>query len=122
MKFTDSEWQIMTALWESNPATAREIVEKLPEKTQWAYTTVKTMLSRLVNKEAVKEKKVGNVSVYSPEISRDLARKSAVKSLLSKAFGGAIDPMLNFVITEKKISEKKRAEILKILDEAEKEE
>ena len=52
MRLTRSEWQIMNALWEHHPATAREVEERLPETVTWAYTTIKTMLTRLaVNPE-----------------------------------------------------------------------
>jgi len=53
------------ALWEFNPATTREIYEMLPEDVGWAYTTVKTMLSRLVIKNAVSEQKQGTCFISS---------------------------------------------------------
>ena len=121
MKFTESEWLIMSSLWDENPATARELLQRMPAEVNWAYTTIKTMLTRLARKGAVKEEKVGNTSVYAPEVTRDKARKSAVNSLLEKAFGGAVDPFLNFVMSERKIDPGKREEILKLLKEAEEE-
>jgi len=48
MKLTPAEWRLMNALWEAHPATAREVAERLPGETTWAYTTIKTMLSRLI--------------------------------------------------------------------------
>ena len=53
MKFTDAEWHIMKALWQQAPASARQIAERLPEDIQWAYTTIKTMLNRLVEKQVL---------------------------------------------------------------------
>lgn len=121
MKLNDSEWQLMSLLWEKHPATAREIGERLPEDVSWAYTTIKTLLSRLVKKNAIAEKKIGNVSVYEPLISQKNAQRSAVKSLLQKAFGGTVGPMLHFLMDEQDISESKRKEMLKILDEMDRE-
>ena len=54
---TSAEWQVMNALWQEHPATAREIEERLPPGTRWAYTTIRTMLTRLVEKEVVSERK-----------------------------------------------------------------
>ena len=48
MKLTGSEWLIMNALWQEHPAKARDIAERLPTGINWAYTTIKTMLNRLV--------------------------------------------------------------------------
>ena len=53
MKLTEAEWQIMNALWKGWPATARQIADRLPEEVNWAYTTIKTMLTRLADKKAV---------------------------------------------------------------------
>ena len=47
MKLTEAEWQIMNALWQKHPATARNIMERLDRRVNWAYTTVKTLLTRL---------------------------------------------------------------------------
>jgi BlaI family penicillinase repressor len=69
MKLSEAEWQIMNALWKRSPATARDLIEYLPKDTNWAYTTIKTMLSRLLSKHAVSERKRGNTSVYEPLLS-----------------------------------------------------
>ncbi len=117
MKFTESEWQIMNALWERHPATARELAERLPEDVNWAYTTIKTMLTRLVAKKAVSERKRANTSVYEPLVSRNKARRSAVRSLLDQAFDGAVEPMLDFLAEDRKLSEKQRRQLLQLLEE-----
>jgi predicted transcriptional regulator len=120
MKLTESEWQIMNALWECQPATAREVAEHLPEDVQWAYTTIKTMLSRLAAKGALGEEKRGNTSIYKPLVSRRKARRTALSSLLNQAFGGAAEPMLHFLVRDRKLSDKERQALMKLLKEEEK--
>jgi predicted transcriptional regulator len=115
MRLTDSEWQIMNALWERHPATAREISERLPDDNRWAYTTIKTMLTRLVAKKAVSERKRANTSVYDPLIERDDAQRSAVSTLIENAFGGAVEPFLGFV-AKSTISARQRQQLLEMLD------
>jgi len=117
MKLTESEWQIMNALWKRYPATARDLMDYLPENVQWAYTTVKTLLTRLVTKKAVSERKRANTSVYEPLISLNKARRSALSALLNQAFDGALGPLLNFIVDDQKLSEKQRRELLQILQE-----
>ena len=119
MKFTESEWQIMNTLWEKSPASAREIIEKLPENIEWAYTTVKTMLSRLVSKKAVSESKNGNTSFYSPLVTRENARQNAFSRFLNQAFEGAVEPLLHFLVVDKNLTEKQRQELLQLLQEEE---
>jgi predicted transcriptional regulator len=115
MRLTDSEWQIMNALWDGYPATAREISEKLPDENKWAYTTIKTMLSRLVGKKAVSERKRANTSVYEPLINRDDAQRSAVSILIETAFGGAVEPFVGFVANST-ISPRQRKKLLEMLE------
>jgi BlaI family penicillinase repressor len=117
MKLTESEWQIMNALWKCHPATARELIEYLPEGIQWAYTTVKTLLTRLDAKGAISERKRGNTSVYEPLVSREKARRSALSSFLDRAFDGAVEPLMHFLVEDKRLSEKQRRELIQILQE-----
>lgn len=116
MKLSDAEWQIMTALWKQHPATAREIADHLPDKVQWAYTTIKTLLARLVVKSAVSEYKKGNTSVYEPLVSMSRARRTALQSFLDQAFGGGLEPLLNFLSEERKLSEKGRRKLAEVLE------
>ena len=112
MKLTKAEWQIMNALWQEHPATARELMQRLPKGVSWAYTTIKTMLSRLVDKDAVAEHKQGNTSLYKPLISQRKARSSAFRSLLDQAFDGAMGPLMHFLIEENHLNDKQRRELV----------
>ncbi|MGB2863133.1 MAG: BlaI/MecI/CopY family transcriptional regulator [Sedimentisphaerales bacterium] len=115
MKLTQAEWQIMNALWEKHPATAREIMTRLPQGVKWAYTTLKTMLSRLVEKEAVNEHKLANTSIYEPLVSQHKARLSAFRLLLDQSFDGAMGPLMHFLLQEQKLNDKQKKELIEIL-------
>jgi len=117
MKLSDAEWQIMNALWKKHPATARELMEEIPPGNDWAYTTVKTMLTRLISKNAVSEHKRGNTSVYEPLVSQQKARNGALKSLVDKVLGGTLEPVMHYLIEEKKLSEKERRKLIQLLEE-----
>ena len=119
MRLTDAEWQIMNALWKRYPATAREISENLADETQWAYTTIKTLLARLAAKNAVSEQKRGNTSVYEPLVSLKKARRTALRTFLNQAFGGTVEPLLNFLAEERKLTNKQREELARILQNEE---
>ena len=115
MKLTEAEWQIMNALWDKHPATARDIMDRLGDRVNWAYTTIKTMLTRLAEKKAVGEVKQGNTSVYEPLVSQQKARLSAFRSLLDQAFDGAVGPLVHFLAEEKQLTAREKAELKKIL-------
>ena len=119
MKLTEAEWQIMNALWQTWPATARQIADGLGDEVDWAYTTIKTMLTRLVNKKAVKETKKGNVAVYEPLLTRQNAQRNALKSLANQAFDGAFGPLMHFLVEDQNLSKTQKEELLHILEQGE---
>lgn len=116
MKLTEAEWLIMNALWQKPPATARDIAQRLPAEVNWAYTTIKTMLARLVEKKVVSENKRGNTSVYEPILSRQKAQQSALRTLANQAFDGAFGPLMHFLLEEEKLTSKQSKELIKILE------
>jgi len=107
----------MKALWEKHPATAREIMERLPAGVKWAYTTIKTMLTRLVEKQVVREAKQGNTSVYDPLISQRKARLIAFRSLLETAFDGAMGPLVHFLVEEEQLTAKQKRELARLVED-----
>ena len=115
MKLTKAEWQIMNVLWKDWPATARQIADRLPDEVNWAYTTIKTMLTRLADKQAVRESKKGHVGVYEPNLTRRDARRNALDSLLDQAFDGAFGPLMHFLVEDEKLSPKERHQVMEIL-------
>jgi len=119
MKLTDAEWQIMNALWIKSPATAREVADRLPAQVNWAYTTIKTMLTRLADKQIVSEEKRGKASVYEPRMVQSKARKGALKSFVDSALGGALGPLVHYLVEEKQLSKKQRRQLEEIFQEEE---
>ncbi|PWT75118.1 MAG: hypothetical protein C5B60_05780 [Chloroflexi bacterium] len=80
------EQAIMEVLWERQQATVREVVSALPRTPPLAYTTVATVMSRLVEKGLLVRSRSGKVDWYRPaygtaEFSRRVAR-AAVQQLV----------------------------------------
>ncbi|MBL8114552.1 MAG: BlaI/MecI/CopY family transcriptional regulator [Acidobacteria bacterium] len=118
MQLTDAEWRVMDAVWKKHPASVREVHEALLEDTGWAYTTVKTMLTRLAEKGALSLGKDGTVSLFSPLVTRDAAQRTAVSTLLSRAFDGTVGGLFQHLLGAGELGPKERAEIRRLLDES----
>ena len=117
MQLSDGEWKVMTAVWKRHPTSARGVLENLPGETSWAYTTLKTIMSRLVEKGVLKVHKRANTSIYEPLLTRNQARASALKALVDRAFDGAVAPMMAFLVEDEQLSSGERAELQRLLDE-----
>ena len=107
----------MNILWRHHPASTRDILERLAGEADWAYTTIKTMLDRLVNKDYLKTRMRANTALYAPLISRQDAQRAAVHGLVETAFDGAFSPLIRFVLEEEKLSDQDQAELLGLLKE-----
>lgn len=123
MRLNDSEWTVMNALWAAcdlseGEATAREVHDRIVDETEWAYTTVRTLLARLVEKGAVGERKDGNQCVYRPVVTREAARKTAVHSLLERAFDGTIGSLLVHLAGSESLSKRDRDRLQALVDES----
>ncbi|MCX7047780.1 MAG: BlaI/MecI/CopY family transcriptional regulator [Candidatus Sumerlaeota bacterium] len=118
MKLSQVEWKLMNAIWDRHPASARDVMERVEGDANWAYTTIKTMLTRLEKKGAIKSRMRANTALYEPLLTRDKARRSALRAVLDAAFDGAFGPMMQFMVSDEKLSEKQRAELLRALKES----
>lgn len=119
MQLSEAEWKVMNALWRRNPACVRDVMEELPDQNTWAYTTVKTMLNRLAEKGVLGVEKKANTSYYQPLVTRRQARRSAVRSLMDRAFDGAFGPLMAFLIDDQELSVQDRARLQDLLEEEE---
>ncbi len=117
MHLSDAEWTVMSALWERSPASARDVLERVERGTDWSYSTVRTLLGRLVEKEAVRVRMRGNQGLYDPIVTRGKARRSAVRSLVDRAFDGAFGTLLQHLVAEEKLSKKDRERLAAMLEE-----
>ena len=113
----ETEWDVLEALWQRQAATAREIAEMLHESRGWAYSTVKTMLDRMVDKQLVAARKVGTVWEYRPAVEQADARRTAWRRFVDTAFGGSLAPALEFLATDAKLSRRQRDKLAKLLGE-----
>jgi BlaI family penicillinase repressor len=120
-KLTDAEWKVMTVVWHAGRASARDVSDALSGETGWAYTTVKTLLTRLAAKGAVRESedRRGASAVYEPLVTADQARRSAVRTLLDRAFSGDRVPMVGFLLEGARLTADDRERLRRILDASE---
>ena len=116
MRLSQNEWVIMNLMWELGRGSVRDVHDRIPPGSDWAYTTVKTMLNRLADKGAVRVEKRGNVSVFSPLIAQDATRQSALRNLVDRVFDGAFGSMMQCLLSDEQMSPAERAELLAMLE------
>lgn len=82
------ELECLKALWSEGEADGTRVREYLADR-ELAYTTVVTLLERLVERGAASRRKSGRRFIYTPTVDRDIMRAAAVQELLVDFFGGS---------------------------------
>jgi BlaI family penicillinase repressor len=101
-----SEWSILQAVWEHEPCAAPTVQEALAKEKGWAYTTVKTLMDRMVKKGLLQTERIRNLYLYRSAITRAQAQRSEIMRTVKRAFDGALTPMMQFLIENETLSER----------------
>ncbi len=88
-RITEAEQAVMEALWHRAPLTANEVADAVAGTRGWTLATVKTLLSRLVTKQAVKTAPDGKRFLYSPRVARTDFATGESQRLVDRLFGGS---------------------------------
>ena len=91
------ELDCMNTLWPMGEGTVREIRDRLAPRRPRAYTTIMTILDRLVRKGKITRRKVGRAYLYAPAASRDTLRRAAIRELLDTLFDGSEQQLIEFL-------------------------
>lgn len=67
----DLEKAVMDVLWEKGEATGREVFKEIGKGRSLAFTTILTVMDRLLKKGLIKRIKRGKLFVYTPSMSKD---------------------------------------------------
>lgn len=116
-RISEAEHAVMEALWERSPLTAAEVCDKVCAKRDWSMPTVKTLLSRLVGKNAVATEPDGRRFLYSPLIERSDYVGTESKRLVERLFGGRAAPLFAHLAESEVLTEQDIAEIEALLKE-----
>ncbi|TWT85739.1 Penicillinase repressor [Posidoniimonas polymericola] len=114
---SDAEWLVMNVVWEGQPVEAQQVVEQLAEANGWTAATVKTMLHRLVKKQALSYERDGKRYLYRAAVRRSDCVRRESRSFLDRVFGGAAAPALMHLVKTSKLTEQEVAELRRLLDE-----
>ncbi len=83
-ELTDTELPLMKALWSAGPQSAREVHEAVADRLGWAYTTTRTTLERMVEKELVSRGSSHGLYLYEAAVSRPVGLAGLVRRLAGR--------------------------------------
>jgi BlaI family transcriptional regulator, penicillinase repressor len=119
-RISDAEHAVMEALWKRSPQTAAEVCENVCKERGWSIPTVKTLLSRLVQKGALATQPDGRRYLYTPLIARSAYVGGESRRLVDRLFGGRAAPLLAHLAQAEALTKDDIAEIERLLQEMKK--
>ena len=87
----------LKALWELQEGNVNAVRRIVSQTRPLAYTTIMTVLDRLVRKGRLTRRKVGRAFVYTPQGTRDALRRTALRELVDVFFDGSEEALLRFL-------------------------
>lgn len=122
VKISEAEWSIMKVLWDGcensdRGMTLGEIVQNLSNTTDWSNTTIRTLIIRLAEKNAVEIDKTTGVYKYYPKTSKSDCVKSEIESFIERVFDNSAYNLMASLVRGGSLSEKEKKDIIEILKE-----
>lgn len=114
-KISDAEWEVMKIIWSNERITSSNIIENLKDKEEWKPSTIKSLINRLLNKNAISFNKNGKEYEYYPLVSEAECVKEESNSFLNKVFNGSVNSMILNFVKSQKLSEEDIEELRNIL-------
>jgi len=114
---SDAELQLLQELWKA-PATPQELQAKLAEAgAERAYTTVQTLLHRLLRKGFVARRRDGVAQIYSARVDRDELLARHVAALADRLCAGSVSPLVLSLVKTRRFSRGELARFKKLLED-----
>ena len=120
-RISDAEWDVMEVVWERGSVTPAEVIDRVAGPRGWNHRTVRTLLSRLVDKGALRREGEGARSVYRAAVSRGRCVRAEGRSFLKKVFNGDAASLLIHFAREAKVEPDEIERLRRMLDSSQSE-
>ena len=100
INISEAEWEVMRVVWSNNQVTSKLVIEILKEKKSWSVSTIKTLLSRLVEKDMLQTEKIGNKFLYSAKCLENDCLEVLTRNFIRKFCSKKTKNIIKYAIEE----------------------
>jgi BlaI family penicillinase repressor len=118
---TELELEILKSLWQSAPASVRQVQAALAPKRPLATTSVTTVLNIMIRKGFLTRKKAGGVYVYSPTMTEAATANGMIRDLVNRLFRGSATSLVLNLLSDQDLDEKTLKELRAALNRRQRE-
>lgn len=94
---TDAESVVLEALWRCGPLSPVRLIAEVRAVRPWGDATVKTLLGRLMQKQAVRSEREEGALRYLALLERTAYVEDEVQTLVDRLFGGEVEALETFI-------------------------
>ena len=116
LRLGDLQLAILRVLWTEGEATAVRVHEVVAAERSSSASTIATMLGKMETRGLVTHRKEGRRFIFSALVAEDQARRSMVRDVTSRMFGGDVRQLLRHLVREDEIGENDLEAISEMLD------
>ena len=113
-----SEWKVLEFIWE-NPGSTIGAIRKAMEYTDWSYSTIKTLVNRLVQKEVIQAEDSPEGKRFTACVDEEECRMQETRGFLDRIYNGSVKMMVTNLVKESNLSEQDAKELLSLIDKME---
>lgn len=115
---TERELEILKVLWDRGEATVRDVYEELRQRLPIVQNTVQAFLRTMEEKGLVTHRLEGRTFIYQPKYQRQQTTQRLAEQLLTRAFDGAMDQLVQSVLSLRQPTKDELQRLEELLAEA----
>ena len=115
-QLTPAELEVMKVLWDADGLSAREVHERLGEHMDWAYSTTRTTVERMVRKGLVNKNVFHGLHIYTASVSRARGLARMVRDFASQVLETSHVPVVSLFADSGTLSDDEVEELKRLLD------
>ena len=117
INISEAEWEVMRVVWSNVHTTSKFVIDTLGEEKSWTPSTIKTLLSRLVEKGFLETTKQGNKFLYSAKCVEDECLEILTQNFLERICERRTHIIVKNIIEKANLSKSNSDEIIELLQE-----
>ena len=114
-KLTDKEQELMDILWQLEKAYMKDIVDNYPTPKP-AYTTIATLLTRMIDKDLINFQQQGKVRMYFPKIKKSEQSRKQLKDVIRHFFDNSNSQFASYFTSQADLSLEELEDLKKIIE------
>lgn len=118
-KPTDAELAILQVLWQSGPATVRQVQNQLADQRGTGYTTTLKLMQIMFDKGLLHRDTSSRSHVYRAAVSQQQTQTELLRRMVDQVFDGSAQKLVLQALSSQNATADELAEIRRLLDNME---